>query len=272
MKALVLDLFNRLKARAGGSLDGRYTSFDAALRACGGAGYETRSVVEVVARKTARLRQELPTRSNRPALPLVESWIMLAVARAAIGRSNVHVLDLGGACGAHMFRARAFFGDSLPLQWTIVETAEMISAARGHGLEDGARYFSSFDEAIAVAGKPDLLLCSGALQYVPDPMAMLDSMLVAGAGHICITRVPVAVSGGGFYSVQRTRLSNNGPGAMPDGISDVWLRYPMAVLDGGGLEARLRGSPATWDTLPDDGLLHHSSAGFIPLKTFLGRF
>ena len=268
VRALVHSIMDRARARASGSLLGRYPDFEAALRACAGQGYESARIGEIVAAKTARLLRE--TTNDNLSISPAEARIFLAIACAGAGAATVSVLDFGGACGAHLVRARAFFRDRLRLQWTIVETPEMIGAARAHGLGDDVRYFDSLDAAAASTGQPDLLLCSGALQYVPAPLDTLEALLAVRPKNFCLTRLPLAQAHGGFFRLQRTRLSSNGPGPLPAGVADAWLRYPMAVIDQERLDARLRASALTWRTISEEGVLYHAAAGFIRFATYLG--
>ncbi len=259
-------LYARIRARSSGSLQGRYADFQAASHACADQGYEAPDVVGVVARKTARLRNESPDARVTSA----EARILLAIACAA-SDGAAKVRDFGGACGGHFLRARAFFGDRLRLQWAVVETPKMISAAHELGLDDEVSFHPQLSDAVAALGKPDLLLCSGALQYVPDVFGMLDSLLAVGARATCLTRLPLTDSGVNFYCLQRTRLSGNGPGPLPEGFTDVGLRYPMAVIDCTRLEQRLHQAAMTWTVISEEGLLHHPAAGYIRFATYLGR-
>jgi putative methyltransferase (TIGR04325 family) len=75
------------------------------------------------------------------------------------------VLDFGGGCGHHFFRA---VRQSPAIRWAVVETPDMVK--RASELEtDGLRFFSDISSALAWLGAPQVVHCNGALQFTDDP-------------------------------------------------------------------------------------------------------
>jgi putative methyltransferase (TIGR04325 family) len=170
-------------------------------------GYEDPELVEVVFQKTLRLRD-----SSTPTLDA-------ATCRMALGLLSHPrvVLDVGGACGATYFRLRRLLDREV--EWHVLETSVM--AARGHALSDGSLHFH--DEMPDI--QPDVILASGVLQYMPDPIAGLATILARHPHTIVLTRTALAEHPTSI--VQRTRLADNGPGPLPGGFVDREVAYVL---------------------------------------------
>src|SRR5258708_4710500 len=75
------------------------------------------------------------------------------------------VLDFGGGCGHHFFRA---VRQSPAIRWAVVETPDMVK--RASELEtDGLRFFSDISSALAWLRAPPLAHFSDPLPFPADP-------------------------------------------------------------------------------------------------------
>jgi putative methyltransferase (TIGR04325 family) len=138
----------------------------------------------------------------------------------------LRVLDFGGAFGTSYHLVR----DALPGQyrWAVVETPTFVGFASEVDTPD-LRMFATIDEAKAWLGEVDLLYSSSALQYVPDPLSMVDRLL--DTRPACAAWLRSAFSATDPVVVlQRSRLRDNGPGPLPEGITDVEVHYPRTYV------------------------------------------
>jgi putative methyltransferase (TIGR04325 family) len=208
-----------------------YASYADALDACHSAAYEDAQLVDVVFRKTLTYRDRLA--SGSPVLwdgSAVQT--LLAVAHASTrSPTTVHVIDFGGACGAHYFAARTFFRDrtAVRLRWCVVETPAMADRARVLQDEE-LRFVTSLSEARQECGDADLMHSAAALQCVRDPARQLEDLVEFGSRFLMLNRVGVTRGDHDVVTVHRSRLRDNGPGPLPDDISDRECRYPYTFI------------------------------------------
>lgn len=241
-----------------------YSSYEEALRAAGGNAYLETDVPSVVARKTERLKnREIDPR--RVGHELGTANITLAVAMAGMTgncKRPVKVLDVGGACGAHYFCAKAALVRS-DLEWCVVETPPMVAAASPFSSGD-LSFSTSVPQAVVRLGLPDLLLCSSTLQYSPDPVSLLDQCVASEARLLLLCRLPLT-DGPTYTIVQRSRLIANGPGPCPAGIRDRAIKYPVTFLSRQIFESVLGRRYSVIARYPDSGGNY-----WTPLERVLG--
>jgi len=143
-------------------------------------GYEHPELVEVIFQKT---------KAYRPAARWNET------ART--------VLDFGGGCGLHYKEA------GLNAKWAVVETPAMV--ARAKELETNQlRFFTSIDDAANWLGSIDMVYSNGALQYTPNPEAILRTLIDLRASMLLWRRTVLATER--ETELQASRLADNGPG------------------------------------------------------------
>jgi len=202
-----------------------YASYAEAAAACSEFGYEQNDLVDVICRKTAIYRDKC---ASEPA-PMVTGVEMAALVGLGLARpatGEVSVLDFGGACGAHYFRVKSIVGDSLRLNWRVVETPTM--AQRAQELANSElSFFSSLTAAIEGVDGIDLLFSSSALQCVPDPYRTLQDLLECNAEYLALVRVGLTDSDRDYITIHETSLAENGPGPLPPGMKDGPSRYPF---------------------------------------------
>ena len=155
-------------------LAGRFDDYERAAAACGPKTYEDEELVGVVRHKTRRLLEQLRTSAGRIELSEAELFVAWAVMSAA-NRDAVHVLDFGGACGAHYHICSALLRARLQLEWNVIETPTMAAAAQE--LATGSLRFHSqlADVPDFRSAAPDLLLCSSSLQRSEEHTSELQS-------------------------------------------------------------------------------------------------
>jgi putative methyltransferase (TIGR04325 family) len=201
-----------------------YPDYASAAAACG-EGYSDEDIAKVAAFKTAHYA------AQQGLVPQLEQSLntMLAVGIAAgnIAERPLHVLDFGGACGFHYVAAARSF--QTPMRWAIVEKPPMVKHAR----ETAGNRFETYEtisEGASALGRVDLVHASGAVQYVPAPLASIDDLVRLRSRYIILSRFPIW-NERECVGVQSSHLSRNGLGPMAPGIADRVIRYPVTFLN-----------------------------------------
>lgn len=187
------------------TFQGDYKSWDDARDAS--RGYDDQSILEQTRQATAVARDDetaferdavLLPKPERP-YPLIAS--LLAAALGNGGRLSV--LDFGGALGSTYFQCRPFLAGVATLRWAVVEQSHYVAVGRREFASDVLSFHAAPEEA-AAAGRPDLLLLSGVLPYLPEPYAMLDRLLQLRVPTIVVDRTPFLRSDRDRLTVQVT--------------------------------------------------------------------
>lgn len=201
-----------------------YASYADALKDCESTNsYENEDIVGMVYEKTKRLIPQLEN-GTYLTLDFVNACNLMSLS-AFITNKELIVIDVGGACGAHYFYFKKILGNKIPIIWHVVETEAMCKKARAFENTE-LKFFSDLQAASQGLNKIDLLLSSSTLQYVKDPRAFLINMIKLNASYVLLPRLSLTQEDKDIITVQKSMLSNNGPGALPTGISDREVKYP----------------------------------------------
>ncbi len=130
------------------------------------------------------------------------------------------VLDFGGGCGLHYKLASKH---SPNVRWAVVETPAMVRRASELTTKRLA-FFTDIAEAARWLGRIDIMHSNGALQYTPDPLAVLNRLCDLGAKKMVWERVLLS-KGGVEKDVQTSFLGDNGPGFVSIPKEKI-VRYP----------------------------------------------
>jgi hypothetical protein len=149
-------------------------------------GYEQPELIDVILRKT---RAYNPTPGEE----------------FDVGGAST-VLDFGGGAGIHYKQAR-----SQTVRWAVVESPAMVERA-GELETERLRFFTAISEAAEWLGQVDLMYSNGALQYVPEPLQMLDQLCALKAKRMIWKRMLLS-SSSLEREVQSSLLGDNGPGS-----------------------------------------------------------
>jgi putative methyltransferase (TIGR04325 family) len=200
-----------------------YPDFETAQRACpGGYGYDLPTLAKSVVRKNTAYKFEL----NK--LNILESQAARTLLGISMARSSncLRVLDFGGGGGYHFWLVQKIFGEYLNLSWNVVETPVMCSEARE--LETAElKFASSIEEAKETLKNIDLVFASSSLQYTPNPSQTIQDLIEVSPRYLYITRTPFSLGNNRVVTIQKSLLSENGPGPLPSGYDDQPLYYPI---------------------------------------------
>lgn len=153
--------------------------------------------------------------------------VLAALLRSACARGGeLSVLDFGGGLGTGYRQFKAFGAQPRRLRWCVVEQAQMVAAGREHFASDELSFFSTSAEAAREA-KPDVILLSSVLQYLPDPYSLLEELGSMGAASLVLDRTPCAGQSRDLLCVQKV------PASIYRGS------YPCWIFSRGKLESAL---------------------------------
>lgn len=199
-RGLVKDLLPPVLADALDDLAGRgirfsgpYPSWEAAAGRC--EGYAAEGILARVTEATKRvLAGEAAYERDGVLFDRIEySFPVLAtLLKAAAGQGGrLAVLDFGGSLGSSYRECRSFLGDAVAsVHWAVVEQPAFAREGQARFESAELRFFASVAEALAL-GRPDVLLLSSVLQYLPDPAAALEELLATGARYVIVDRTIV---------------------------------------------------------------------------------
>jgi putative methyltransferase (TIGR04325 family) len=132
------------------------------------------------------------------------------------------VLDVGGGSGLHYHIVKSFKGNNL-FKWDVLETPEMVKYNSDNLFKE---LFFHENLKVLKENNYDLIFLSGVIQYVKNPYKFLDDLLDIESKKIVITRTPFNFKNEEFYSIQKSFLSENGPGILPSGFKNRLVKYP----------------------------------------------
>ena len=143
-------------------------------------------------------------------------------------KSKLNVIDVGGGAGYHFHIASIAF-PSIKFEWHVVETKSMCDSASQHA-KSGLYFHESLSSVANSLSDIDLVFSSSALQYFEDPIKTLSDILDLKSRNIFITRTPLSLYSQILIAVQRSKLSDNGPGQLPHGFVDEIIEYPITYI------------------------------------------
>lgn len=252
---LVTKLFSRFRRKVR-----TYESYAEALENCG-PGYDSNIIAKVVVEKNKVVRDAVS--NGRAAFDM--NALRALSAGLALSDSNsdtLNVLDFGGGGGYHYYFFKSAMGDKKRVRWCVVETPQMVSAAKE--LESDELIFAdSIEGALERLGRVDFVLICGSIQYTPDPLRFLSRLVSLGAERLFVTRTPLSETDKTAVLVQRSMLSSNGPGRLPEGVEDDEIIYPVTVLAKTALEKVISSAYEIQVTLIEEGRAHFIGGGFV---------
>lgn len=241
-----------------------YGSYDEANRACN-EGYSAADISDLVAAKTEVLRQAADQGRAR----FGDTDLRVLAALGVAGNRPVRVLDFGGGCGAHYVAARALAGDGAVDRWAVVETESMCAAARTH--DPGLTFHTSIDDACASLQDVDLILASGVIPYVPDPVGTLGALTEVGALALVLARTPLSPDDRDHVLIHTTALSTHGPGDLPAPTQDRPVSCPVTLQPRTTLLAPLHAAYPHVTVVPEGPTMYRTIGGVAGMVTVIAR-
>lgn len=199
-KALIRDwipplVVRRLQqlGRGGVRFEGDYPSWVEANRHA--TGYDTDAILAKVLEATLKVKRgEAMYERDSVVFDQIEYvWPVLAglMLAAARNQGRLNVLDFGGALGSTYFQNRQFLEGLADVSWNVVEQAHYVERGNALIAEGPLRFYSDIAACLAEQA-PNVVLLSSVLQYLPDPLGMLDKLGRVGAAVMLVDRTPLA--------------------------------------------------------------------------------
>jgi putative methyltransferase (TIGR04325 family) len=172
---------------------GDYATFEEARRAA--TGYDAPAILEAT-RKAILMVKNGQHRWERDAMisdTYDQPWALLACLlriAARNGRRALRVLDFGGSLGSTYYWCRPFLAADITLTWTVVEQPAHVAVGKAEFANEELQFASTVSEALRIS-KPDVLLISGVLHFLPEPEAFLEEMRTWLIPHLILDREPL---------------------------------------------------------------------------------
>jgi putative methyltransferase (TIGR04325 family) len=187
-------------------------------------GYSNQFLVRTVVSKTVEAKKRIFEKD----LLAMESF-RIAFAALSCEQHPESVLDFGGGAGYQYFNLSKITDKRY--KWSIIETNELVLQARQNTALREINFYESLEDfRSSNLEEVDLLYCSRALQYLLDPIATCRQMNDLLAKNIYITGVTLSPDLGKHELTQISLLSSNGPGPLPEGISDHQVSYDFQLI------------------------------------------
>jgi putative methyltransferase (TIGR04325 family) len=173
--------------------DGDFGSWrEAASRAT---GYDSEAILARVLDATLKVKRgEAAFERDSVVFDRIEYvWPVLAglMWAAARNQGRLNVLDFGGALGSTYFQHRRFLDKLADVRWSVVEQAHYVECGNAQIAEGPLRIYPDIANCLAEQA-PNVVLCSSVLQYLPNPLDILDELGRVGAAVMLIDRTPFA--------------------------------------------------------------------------------
>ena len=205
-----------------------YKSYHEALHMAKNGAYENKILCQVVAEKTKRFITQYKA---KPYQLNATNVFLLATIQNYFNetkKKEMHILDFGGACGIHYYEMLPFLPKDCIVKWTVIETNEMVNAANKCRLGSEDLNFKGNIEEITSG--IDLVYSSCALLYTKEPYLELNKLIKLKAKWMLFNRMMFNENDRDIYTLQKSKLSDNGPGCLPKEYKDIIIKYPHTTL------------------------------------------
>lgn len=206
--------------------EGDFATWEEARIRCN--GYEAKDILAKVLTATLKVKRGEAAFERDSVLfdEIEHPWPLLAglmwVAARNGGRLNV--LDFGGALGSSYFQTRPFWQALPEVHWSVVEQAHYVEAGRTHIQDEQLRFYNNIAECLS-ENRPNVILLSSVLQYLPSPIGVLQEMAGAGADCLIIDRTPFLTGSKGKIMIQRV------PPSVYRANYPMWVLSAQEILD-----------------------------------------
>ena len=186
------------------SFEGPFASWDEAKQRS--SGYASEAILKRVLSATLKVKRGEAAYERDSILfdEIQYAWPVTAGLMWAAARNNgrLSVLDFGGSLGSSYFQNRKFLEDLDSVRWSIVEQAHFVEAGHLHIQDHELAFYTTIAECVAVE-KPNVVLLSSVLQYLPDPYQVLEEVIASASSVVVVDRTIVNND-----SIDRTFVQN----------------------------------------------------------------
>lgn len=184
--------------------EGNYTNWNEANRFS--TGYDSHTILTKVLNSTVKVIEGKAIYERDSILfdEIQYSWpVTAALMRAAAKNSGqLCVLDFGGALGSCYFQNKKFLDSLGKVSWNIVEQNNFVEAGRSYVENDVVKFYDSIDEALNHV-RPNCILFSSVIQYLPDMQQLLKVVNKMSAGTLIFDKTPFVEGESNIICIQR---------------------------------------------------------------------
>jgi putative methyltransferase (TIGR04325 family) len=120
----------------------------------------------------------------------VTASLMWAAARAD---GRLDVLDFGGSLGSGYFQHARLMAPLSEVRWSVVEQPHFVRAGQAALQDERLRFHDSIGQCLA-ASRPNVILLSSVLQYLSNPLPVIEEICAVGAAVIIVDKTIVNTS------------------------------------------------------------------------------
>ncbi len=198
-----------------------YDTYELALKDCIAGGYSYSKLAKLVFVKNYIFREKLNS-TKVIGVSEIETLIISAILR----KDKLSVIDYGGGGGYHYSVTRLILGERSSIRWAVIENPAYVLESKNFS-EIGCRFFSSIKQALEYVIRPDIVLAFNSIQYSVDPLVTLRNLVKINSPLIVLHDVPLVLGSMPIVTVQNSKLSENGPGNLPDNFENENVNYPI---------------------------------------------
>jgi putative methyltransferase (TIGR04325 family) len=144
-----------------------------------------KATLEVIAGRAAFERDSVLFSSLQHSFPVLAGLLRAA----AENEERLSVLDFGGSLGSSYFQCKDFLSVLSSLSWHVVEQPHFVRCGR-EIIEPGPlKFYFTIDEVLK-ENKPNVILLSSVLQYLPEPYEILTELLHSKIRYLIVDRTP----------------------------------------------------------------------------------
>ncbi len=200
LKKLYKILFNKFKhynnaVSSHEWFTGDYATWEDAKKNC--TGYDAPNILEKV--KTALLKvkngEAVYERDSvlfdhiEYSYPLLVSLLYTATASG----NKLNLIDFGGSLGSSYFQNKNFLNKLEDFKWSIVEQKHFVKCGKEFFEDEFLKFYETISEC-KKDRKPNTILLSSVLPYLPDPYTTLEEILSLDFEFIIVDRMPFFIN------------------------------------------------------------------------------
>ena len=118
----------------------------------------------------------------------------------------LHVIDFGGSLGSLYWQHRNFLLPRLVSTWNVVEQEHFVKSGKAEFANEKLNFYYDVDTCMAAAPVKFMVL-SSVLQYLPDPWALLDSIIQKKISWLFIDRTAFNEGNADRLTIQKVHPS-----------------------------------------------------------------
>ena len=171
----------------------------------------------------------------------------LELASAVEKKVPLNIIDFGGAFGSGFFQHRKPLQNYQPFSWNVIEQKIFVDKGQQLYQNQELKFYENIEEVEAYA-TAQLFILSSVLQYIEQPLTLLEKIVAIGPDFIFIDRTPFITQGKSLITVQHV------PAAIYKASYPSWLfsendimgslsEHYLLVSSFEALDGRLRSGP-----------------------------